>query len=367
VVLYHPSDERIQRYFIDQSRPDSELLSALWLWIAAQSAQWILDPQEACDRFDVDELALRRAIYLLEQAGMIERGPDVTVCANMTLLGAWDDVLWLAPERVVDVLEQLRIVLPASGYARQEIVLADLAEATGRVPADIEAALIVFAVAGGCLYRPWEKGYQIRRLVDAATPLPTIGGEAVAAQEQKLEHMRAFVHGRECRWQALRRYFGGAAGQPCGTCDRCAPEQPYPWSGLIARDVPDVSDILSLGTTLLEVVDWNERRAAEGRGQFGALTLLRILRGDQYVLMRYTPPGPAAEARLAALRSCPYWGVCRTLRQSEAVLQAALERLIGEGYMEQIAIAGPDDTTYTTLRLAARGRQTLHYAERLNW
>lgn len=367
VLLHHPSDERIQRYFIDQSRPDIELLSSLWQWIAAQPTQWILDPQEACDRFDVDELALRRAIYLLEQAGMIERGPDVTVRANMTLLGAWDDVLWLAPERVVDVLEQLRVVLPASDYARQEIILADLAEATGQAPTDIEAALIAFAVAGGCLYRPWEKGYQIQRLVDASRPLPVIGGEAVATQEQKLEHMRAFVHGHECRWQTLRRYFGSDVGQPCGTCDRCAPEQPYPWSGLIERDVPDVSDILSLGTTLLEVVDWNERRAAEGRGQFGALTLLRILRGDQYVLMRHTPPGPAAEARLAALRSCPYWGVCRTLRQSEAVLQGALERLIGEGYLEQIAIAGPDGTTYTTLRLAARGRQTLHYAERLDW
>lgn len=367
VLLYHSGDERIQRYFIDQSRPDISLLEAMWQWIGAQPAQWTLDPQEACDRFDIDELALRRAIYLLEQAGMIARGPDATVRASLTLLGSWDDVLWLAPESAIGVLEQVHAALPAIDYGRQEIHLADMAESIGVTPADLESALMALAVAGGCLYRPWEKGYQIRRLLDSASPLPIIGAETVAAQEQKLAHMRAFVQGPGCRWQVLRRYFGDDTGQPCGTCDRCNPEQRYPWSGVIERDVPDVGDILSLGTTLLEVVAWNERRGAEGHGQFGALTLLRILRGDQYVLLRHTPPGPAAEARLAALRSCPYWGVCRTLRQSEQALRAALDRLIREDYLERVEISRPDGTTYPTLRLTARGRQTLHHAERLNW
>jgi ATP-dependent DNA helicase RecQ len=367
VLLYHPSDERIQHYFIDQSRPDHELLAELWHWIAGRPAQWTLDPQAACDQFAIDELALRRAIYLLEQAGLIERGPDVTVRASLTLLGAWDDVLWLAPEHTKDVLEQLRQALPMLGYERQEITLADLANETNSSTIEIEMTLIDFAVAGGCLYRPWEKGYQIRRIAAADVPLPSIGLETVAAQEQKLERMRAFVQDRACRWQALRRYFGEDAGRPCGTCDRCNPEQRYPWSATIERDVPDVSDILSLGSTLLEIVDWNERRAAERRGRFGTLTLLRILRGDQYALMHRRPPGAAAEARLAALRSCPYWGVCRTLRRSEAELQAALDRLLRETYLEQIETIHAEGTTYTTLRLTERGHQTLQHAERLNW
>jgi hypothetical protein len=245
--------------------------------------------------------------------------------------------------------------------------LADLAATLGCSAATIEAALIDFAVAGGCLYRPWEKGYQIQRLAAPDTQLPTIGTEAVAAQEQKLERMRAFVSRQECRWRALRRYFGEEPGQPCGTCDRCEPERRYPWSNTIERDVPDVSDVLSLGTTLLEMVDWNERRAAERRGQFSALTLLRILRGDQYALMRHTPAGIAAEARLAALRSCPYWGVCRTLRRSENELQAALDRLLREAYLEQTETTRADGTTYKTLRLAERGHQTLQSAQRLDW
>jgi ATP-dependent DNA helicase RecQ len=367
VLLYHPSDERIQRYFIDQSRPDHELLAELWQWMRLQPELWTLDPQEVCDRFDIDDLALRRAIYLLEHAGLIERGPDVTVRANVTLLGGWDDVLWLASERQTALLAQLQKVLHTLGYERQEIVLADLALSLNCPAAEIETVLIDFAVAGGCLYRPWEKGYQIRQLATPDALLPTIGVEAVAAQEQKLEHMRTLVHSRECRWQMLRRYFGEAPGSSCGTCDRCDPERLHPWSNTIERDVPDVSDVISLGTTLLEVVDWNERRATERRGQFSALTLLRILRGDQYTLMRHTPPGAAAEARLAALRSCPYWGVCRTLRRSEADLQAALDRLIREAYLERTETIRADGTIYMTLRLAEHGRESLQRAERLNW
>lgn len=367
VLLYHSSDERIQQYFIDQSKPDHELLADIWQWVVQQPELWILNPQVACERFDIDGLALRRVIYLLEQAQLIERGPDVTVRANLTLLGTWEDVLWLAPESITALLEQLRGALPMLGYERQEIFMADLARQLGCSAAEIETALITFAVAGGCLYRPWEKGYQIRRCVATNTQLPAIGLESIHLQEEKLAQMRAFVRERSCRWQELRRYFGEAPGMPCGTCDRCNPEQRYPWSSTIERDVPDASDILSLGTTLLEVVDWNERRAAEGRGQFGRTTLLRILRGDQYALMRNIPAGLAAQARLAALRSCPYWGVCRTLRRSEAELQSALQRLIQEAYVEEVEITHVDETTYTTLRLAERGRQTLQHAERLNW
>jgi len=185
-------------------------------------------------------------------------------------------------------------------------------------------------VAGGCLYRPWEKGYQITRRAPPETQLPPVGTDVVAAQEEKLAHMRAFVHGQGCRWQAIRRYFGEDADTPCVHCDRCDPEQMYPWSGKSGRDVPDVSDFLDLATTLLELIDWNERRMHDGLSPFGARSLIRILRGDEYTLMRYAPPGPAADARRRVLRACPYWGVCRTLRRSVAELERLLERLLHE-------------------------------------
>ena len=367
VLLYHRSDERIHRYFIDQSRPDTELLADLWRWICTQPQRFTLDPLAACERFDIGDLDLRRALYLLEQAKLLTRGADLTIRASLTLLDTWDNVLWLARDTDITLLEQLRGVMPELGSERQDVYLNELATQIGVDSVQVEATLIEFAVAGGCLYRPWEKGYDIQRHAPAETALPTIGMEAVAAQEQKLEQMRGLVLGAGCRWQTLRHYFGQDAGKPCGHCDRCDPEQRYPWSGITARDVPDVSDVLSLGTTLLELIDWNERRVRDGASPFGTTTLLRILRGDQFVLMRHVQPGPAATARLATLRACPYWGVCRTLRRSEAELQTALHRLITEQYTEHMDVERADGGTYTTLRLLERGRTSLLHAERLNW
>jgi hypothetical protein len=222
-------------------------------------------------------------------------------------------------------------------------------------------------VAGGCLYRPWEKGYTITRQVAADTPLPAIGHESAAIQEAKLAQMRAFVQTRTCRWQELRRYFGEDTGEPCGTCDRCAPDQASPWSGKSGRDIPDVSDFLDLGTTLLELVDWNERRMHDGAAPFGIGSLIKILRGDEYALMQYREPGPAADARRRTLRSCPYWGVCRTLRRSAAELDRLLQRLIAEGYVGVSPMQWDTDKTYEYAVLTERGSTQLDSNERLGW
>ncbi len=367
VLLYHPSDERIQRFFIDQSRPDGALLANLWHWLCKQPATLTLDPQEACDRFDIDELDLKRAIYLLERARVITRGADVTLRGTLTLLGDWEAVLERAPEEERPVLEQLRDAVPALAWSSQEVVLPDIAANLGLDVTILEQALINLAVAGGCLYRPWEKGYGILRLVQEDVDLPPVGLDIATLQEQKLVRMRAYVQSRGCRWQALRRYFGEDEGQSCGTCDRCEPEQRYPWSGKTARDVPDPSAFVDLGTVLLEVVDWNERRAREGAAPFGVRSLVRILRGDEYILMRHYPSGPAADARRRVLRSCPFWGVCRTLRRSQAQLDALFERLMREGYAETVEILGGDGNPYTSARITDRGRAQMLSGERLGW
>jgi ATP-dependent DNA helicase RecQ len=367
VLLYHASDEHIQRFFIEESRPDNDLLASLWHWISAQPTIWTLDPQAVCEQFDIDELDLRRALYLLEHAGLLTRGPDVTLRGSLTLLGDWSTVLAAAPDTSRPLLERLRDLLPTAGWTAHELILADAAAQLDCSPPELETALIALAVAGGCLYRPWEKGYTITRQVAADTPLPAIGHESAAIQEAKLAQMRAFVQTRTCRWQELRRYFGEDTGEPCGTCDRCNADQTYPWSGKSGRDVPDVSDFLDLGTTLLELVDWNERRTRDGAAPFGIGSLIKILRGDEYALMQYREPGSAADARRRTLRSCPYWGVCRTLRRSAAELDRLLQRLIAEGYVGVSPMQWDTDKTYEYAVLTERGSTQLDSNERLGW
>jgi len=47
-----------------------------------------------------------------------------------------------------------------------------------------------------------------------------------ALRSEQLELMARFAQGRQCRMIALVRHFGDSedSGQPCGSCDACAPE-----------------------------------------------------------------------------------------------------------------------------------------------
>lgn len=367
ILLYHKSDEQIQRYFIEKSRPDGELLARLWREVCSQPAFFILDPIVICDAFDIDELELRRALYLLERAELIQRGHDVTLRGNLTLLGTWDEVLSLVDGNDHTLIEYLRTLLPEAGWSRVSLELKDIASNLGCDVEALEQTLVRFSIAGGCLYRPWERGYQVRRIVDATTPLPAVGHETADAQEAKLRQIRAFVRQRGCRWQALRAYFGEPLGAPCGRCERCDPHQRYPWSGVTERDVPDVSEIINLDTTWLGIIDWNERRAREGRSHYSRLSLLRILRGDEYALMRGLEPGPASRYRRDELRSCPYWGVCRTLRRSTSDLEQRLQRLFDSSFIEQRTASFGSNGTYVYLILTDRGRTQLQSGEHIQW
>ena len=367
ILLYHRSDEQIQRYFIEQSRPDGELLNRLWHEICTQPESFVLDPIATCESFDIDELELRRALYLLERAGMIQRGHDVTLRGNLTLLGTWDEVLSLVDGNDHNLMWSLSTLLPEASWSRVTLELSDTASQLGCQVEVLEQALVRFSIAGGCLYRPWERGYQIERLVETTTSLPLVGHETADAQETKLRQMRAFVQQQGCRWQALRMYFGEPQGKPCGKCDRCDPHQRYPWSGVTERDVPDASDVINLDTTWLGVIDWNERRAREARSPYSRLSLLRILRSDEFALMRGVQPGPASRHRRDELRSCPYWGVCRTLRRSAADLEQRLQRLLEAGYIDESTASFGSNGTYQYLVLTEQGRTQLQSGEHIQW
>jgi len=367
VLLYLPSDERIQQYFIEQSRPDSELLVRLWSLIGSQPSPWVLDPGETCEQLDVDELELRRGVYLLERAGLIRRGADTTLRGNITLLGSWDEVLHNASAEVVPLLQRIREVLPQVEWSSVQTSLSDLAADVGASAEELERTFIHLATSGACLYRPWERGYQITRIAPPGTPVPPVGADIVIAQETKLDRMRAFVFRDECRWQSIRRYFGDESGRPCGHCDQCDPHQEYPWSHKTGRDVPDVSDFVDLPTLMLEVAAWNEGRVSEGRAAYSATSLARILRGDEFALMRHAAPGLAAQRRREELRSAPGWGVCRTLQSSAAQLTGMLERLITERYLQRRTATISDDVSYEYVVVTEIGRAHLQSGARLGW
>jgi len=71
--------------------------------------------------------------------------------------------------------------------------------------------------SGICFYGPGDLGWGLRRL----NLRESEGAPAQDTQKQKVRDFHAFVLGTECRRQGVKRYFGEAAGEPCGSCDNC--------------------------------------------------------------------------------------------------------------------------------------------------
>jgi len=70
---------------------------------------------------------------------------------------------------------------------------------------------------GITLYGPSDIAWTLRRL--EGRPMAP---EVKTVQTRKVRQLFAMLDGAACRPQAVRRYFGEAAAEPCGVCDLCA-------------------------------------------------------------------------------------------------------------------------------------------------
>ncbi|MDC7682935.1 RecQ family ATP-dependent DNA helicase [Asticcacaulis sp. BYS171W] len=71
--------------------------------------------------------------------------------------------------------------------------------------------------SGVCLYSSTDLGWSLRRLGMRESET----GADLSIQKQKALDFFQFVHNPDCRRKGVRRYFGEAAGENCGTCDNC--------------------------------------------------------------------------------------------------------------------------------------------------
>ncbi|MFT3996137.1 MAG: RecQ family ATP-dependent DNA helicase [Asticcacaulis sp.] len=76
--------------------------------------------------------------------------------------------------------------------------------------------------SGVCLYTSTDLGWAVRRLGlrEGET------GSDLSVQKQKARDFFKFLHSPDCRRKGVRRYFGEATGESCGTCDQCLSRTP---------------------------------------------------------------------------------------------------------------------------------------------
>lgn len=75
---------------------------------------------------------------------------------------------------------------------------------------------------GVCLFSSTDLGWSLRRLSMRETET----GADLSVQKQKALDFFRFVHSPDCRRKGVRRYFGEAPGENCGTCDNCLSRAP---------------------------------------------------------------------------------------------------------------------------------------------
>jgi ATP-dependent DNA helicase RecQ len=208
-----------------------------------------------------DDTRVRVALSLLEETGLLRRGPDIPRAA----------LVCLAVSDVSAAPSELAALCQAAHLRTGQWLTLDLVEAAQRAElplAEIEQRLLEWADAGWLSYRPSGRDLLLELLPpppDAAERVATLLERYEAIQAQRVDELAAYAQTGRCRHGHLNAYLGGRTIEHCDACDNCVELSSPP-----DVDLPDERE------QLLTVL----RCAANAPWSWGRFTLARILRGD---------------------------------------------------------------------------------------
>jgi len=209
-----------------------------------------------------DNTEVRVALSLLEEADLLQRGPDVPRRASVRLSAACRE----------DVLpDELRAFCGAARLRPQQPLTVDVIEvaALSGIPlADVEMLLLAWDDDGWIRYRPVGRDILVKVL-----PAPEDAGDKIERlleryekiQIQRVDEISAYARTPACRHGHINAYLGGRQIERCEACDNCVAIAQPPDPGL----PPERTQLL----TILSC-------AANAPWSWGRSTLIRILRGE---------------------------------------------------------------------------------------
>jgi ATP-dependent DNA helicase RecQ len=378
ILLYYKGDISTQAYFIDNSTPDEETINRVLLALSHRSTNVLyLDPEILQDNLGLQDVQLRVALHHLENQGFLVRDADFTLTGSLTFQVPPEEALsaWHSDgEPDVDLLEQLLRHTHWPAYRKLEVDLLSLAQDLQTPPDQIDRILLRMSTRGDVVYRPWKRGFVLRKLPKITRSQRASAGALAADQHRqqmhdKLTQMIAYAEGAQsCRRAAILAYFGSPGVEvPCGGCDSCEPERVWPWSLTTGRDYATPDAYLDPPFVILEIINWNLDRARKYGAPYGTGTLLAILRGDSYSVGRFEREPHLKRWRLEQARSCPAWGIFTTLPNRDRVLDATIQRLQNEGFIQEAIHTFEDGGAYDYLELTPKGIEQLTSGKLLQW
>jgi ATP-dependent DNA helicase RecQ len=246
-----------------------------------------------------DDTRVRVALSLLEEVGLLRRGPDVPRAAIVGLTTS--DVPASVPE--LTAFCQAARLRPAQPLT---LDLVDVAR-QARLPLDnIERQVLDWADAGWLDYRPAGRDLLLELLPpppDAAEQIATLLERYETIQAQRVDEITAYARTVRCRHGHINAYLGGRTIERCSACDNCV-ETETP----LATDLSDEREQLLTILRCVSAAPWS----------WGRLSLVHILRGDSQ----------------APSRACGQQGFGALAFRSATAVQRMLERLEHGGFLK---------------------------------
>ncbi len=205
---------------------------------------------------------MRVALSLLEEVGLLRRGPDVPRAAIVCL--TLSDVPASASE--LAAFCQAARLRPGQPLT---LDLVDVARQAELPLADIEQRVLEWTDVGLLSYRPAGRDLLLELLPpppDAAEWIVTLLERYETIQAQRVDEITAYAQTRRCRHGHINAYLGGRTIERCSACDNCVEIQPPPDAGL-----PSEREQLLTILHCVSAAPWS----------WGRISLLRILRGDE--------------------------------------------------------------------------------------
>jgi ATP-dependent DNA helicase RecQ len=189
-----------------------------------------------------DEVRVRVAISLLEEAGLLQRGPDLPRAAQVCLSDVEQEChpersrrIYHLPDTAADDL--IAFCKAARLYPGQWLTL-DLVDVTRRaaLPLDnIEQRLLTWQDEGWLSYRPSGRDLTLKLLSppkDAHDRVAALLERYETIQAQHVDEITVYAQTDRCRHGHLNAYLGGRPIQRCKACDNCIKIPPPPDIGL---------------------------------------------------------------------------------------------------------------------------------------
>lgn len=274
---------------------------------------------------------VRVALSLLEEAGLLRRGPDIPRTATVRILHepfASDSDPAVAALHAFSQVAHLRPGQPL------DLDLLVIARQAGLPLETTEQSLLEWADAGRLTYYASSRDMLLElppAPTDAAQRVETLIERHATIQVQRVDEIIGYAQTRRCRHGHINAYLGGQPIERCSNCDNCIEIAP--------RTAPGLSDEREQLRIILQCV-------ADAPWGWGRATLVRILSGDLGGRRNRYPLRPEARAQAQ-------FGMLAF--RAQGAIEKLLDRLIGSGLLRERRI----DRGGAVLELTELGQATL--------